>query len=264
MRGLAHLAATVAEHRRFVFGNALTEMHQRYAGTGIGVLWHLVQPLATVLLFAFIFAGILATRAGGGKHYLVYLMTGILPWLAFGDCLSRCTTALIDNAHYLRKIALPEVLYICRTAVVSGLMMMVSVTLAILSALFHGLTPTLAWLSVPVAAGFFICFAFGLGLILAPVHVFLRDTGQAVGLLLQFWMWFGPVVMTREMMPETLQIAQVINPASYFIDAIRMPLMQGVIAPWTTWVAMLVFIAVAMTLGYGLLRRTRSDIRDTI
>jgi lipopolysaccharide transport system permease protein len=264
MTGLAHFAATLAEHRRFVFGNAWTEMRQRYAGTAMGVLWHFVQPLATVLLFAFIFAGVLASRSGGTQHYLVYLMTGILPWLAFADCLSRCTTALIDNAHYLRKIALPEVLYICRTAVVAGLMMMVSVTLAILASLFHGLTPTLAWFSVPVAAALFIAFAFGLGLILAPVHVFLRDTGQTVGLFLQFWMWLGPVVMTRETMPEALRSAQIFNPAAYFSDAIRIPLMQGVIAPWTTWVAMLTFSAVAIMLGYGLLRRTRSDIRDTI
>ena len=223
------MIADLANHRRFILNNAVAEARHRYAGTAMGMLWHVVQPLALVVLFAFLFGGMFPARfAGNGKtSSLLYIMAGMLPWLAFADCVIRCTTSLTDNAQYLRKLPLPETVFVARTAVSSGLMMLVSLGAVFLVALGTGTMPAWAWLTVPAAGALLIAFAFGIGLIFANSHVFVKDTGQAVGVCVQFWMWLTPIVLTEGMMPSNLRRLQVINPASWFISAIRDPIVSG-------------------------------------
>jgi ABC-type polysaccharide/polyol phosphate export permease len=188
----------------------------------------------------------------------------MLPWLAFADCLARCTTSLTDNAHYLRKIALPEILFVARTGVIAAIMMALSLALIVVIALFSGVMPTAAWLTMPIAALLMVAFGFGLGLILSPVHVFLRDTGQAVGVFTQFWMWTTPVVMVEDMLPPALRQLQVVNPAYWFVRAIREPLMTGQAAAPMVWLIMVMLVTSTIWIGQRLLARMRSEVRDML
>lgn len=253
-------------HQRFVLANAWTETRHRYAGTAMGAFWHIVQPLALIVLFSFIFAGVFPVRRGANSvsTSLVYIMAGMLPWLAFADCLVRCTTSLTDNAHYLRKLPLPESVFVARTAASAGLMMMVSLALAMLTALVMGVVPTWAWLTIPFAGALMIGFAFGVGLMLAPIHVMLKDTGQAVGVFTQFWMWLTPVIIAEDLLPAALRQAQIVNPAYWFVQAVREPLINGVSAPLHAWLIMIALVAGAVLAGSRMLQRMRSDIRDML
>ncbi len=249
-------------HRSFVFANAWRETRTRYAGTAMGAFWHIVQPLFLILLFSVLFTGLFPSRPG--SNAALHIMTGMLPWVVFADCLVRCTTSLTDNAHYLRKLPLPETLFVARTAVSAGLMMLLSLALAAMAAVAFGARPNWSWLTVPIAGLLMIGFAFGLGLILAPIHVLLRDTGQAIGVFSQFWMWLTPVVLTPEVMPGALRAAQPWNPAFWFVQAIREPLVSGQAAPIVTWIIMLSLVSATLLLGDRLIRRLRSDIRDLL
>jgi lipopolysaccharide transport system permease protein len=260
------MIAQLVKHRRFVAANAWTETRHRYAGTAMGAFWHIIQPLMLIVLFAFIFSGLFPARpaAAGQAGTLIYIMSGMLPWLAFADCMARCTTSLTDNAHYLRKISLPEILFVARTGVTAGIMMALSLGLTLAAAVLSGVTPSWSWLTMPAAAALFVAFGFGLGLILSPVHVFLRDTGQAVGVLTQFWMWMTPVVMVEDMLPPALRQFQTVNPAYWFIRAIREPLMTGQAAAPAVWVIMLALVAGSIWIGQRLLDRARSEVRDML
>ncbi|MGO4816452.1 ABC transporter permease, partial [Cupriavidus sp. 2MCAB6] len=127
-------------------------MH-RYAGTSIGIVWHVIQPLSTIALFSFIFAGLFPSRpgTGAGVNPALYITAGMLPWLAFSDCINRCVTSLVDNAHYLRKLALPEIVFVARTATTAAMMMLISLGLIAVTAILFGILPHWSWLTVPVA-----------------------------------------------------------------------------------------------------------------
>lgn len=259
------MIADLIRYRRFVFMNAWTEMRHRYAGTAIGLLWHVVQPVGLILLFAFIFGSIIPMRGGGGTvDFLVYFSSGMLPWLAFSEAVTSCTMSLVNNAHYLRKLAVPEVLFVARTAVISAMMMLVTLALVMAAALLSGSQPTIWWLTVPVAGLLMIGFGFGIGLILSPIHVFARDTGQAMILIMQFWMWLSPVILTLEAMPQGLRASQAYNPGAWFLEGIRDPLLTGQPAPWTTWLLMIASVVLTVWLGNRAVNRVRSGIRDTI
>ena len=256
----------VMQHQRFVLANAWSETRHRYAGTAMGAFWHVVQPLALIVLFSFIFAGVFPVRPGANSvsTSLIYIMGGMLPWLAFADCLIRCTTSLTDNANYLRKLPLPESVFVARTAASAGLMMMISLALAMVAASLLGAQPSWSWLTVPLAGVLMIGFAFGVGLILAPIHVMLKDTGQAVGVFTQFWMWLTPVIIAENLLPKALQTAQAFNPAYWFVRAVRQPLITGEAAPLYAWVIMITLVVSTVFVGTRMLRSMHSEIRDLL
>lgn len=264
MRAIADMISSLVTHRHFVFGNAWAEMRNRYAGTILGILWHAVQPISLILLFSFVFTELMSARGAGSNNYSIYIISGILPWLAFADCLTRCTTSLTDNANFIRKVALAEFLYVARAAVVAGILMMLSLLAVMIASIILGMRPTLAWLSIPAVGLLFILFGFGLGLMLAPFHVFLRDTGQATAMVLQFWMWLSPVILLEEIMPAGLRYAQNFNPAAYFIRALRDPLVNGTVTGMHNWLIMIMLVFGSVWIGQRLMQLTRSDIRDAL
>ena len=250
----------------FILANALSETRHRYAGTAMGVFWHVIQPLALIFLFSFIFAGYFPMRQGASSttSSFLHIMSGMLPWLAFVDGLSRSTMSLTENAHYLRKLPLPESIFVARTAASAAVTMTISLALAAVATIVFGILPTLAWLTIPLAGFLMIGFAFGLGLILAPIHVFLRDTGQAVNVFTQFWMWLTPIVLAESVLPALLREAQTFNPAYWFVTAIRTPLLTGEAAPLHAWIVMVVLVVVTVLVGGRMTKVMRSDIRDTL
>ena len=95
-----------------------TELRDRYAGSGIGVFWNILVPLIQIAIYIFIFSAILGARAvAGGSSlpprfaFVLFLCTGMLPWLSFADSISRGTQSLVRNASYLQKMALPEAIF---------------------------------------------------------------------------------------------------------------------------------------------------------
>jgi lipopolysaccharide transport system permease protein len=43
--------------------------------------------------------------------------------------------------------------------------------------------------------------AYAVGLILAVLTVFIRDMKEIVGIVLQLWFWFTPIVYVKEILP---------------------------------------------------------------
>lgn len=262
---MTQMLRALIEHRRFIFNSALADLRYRYAGTSMGILWHVVQPLSLIALFSLLFAGLMSGKAGTNSSAatVLFITSGMLPWLAFSDCIARCTTSLTDNAHYLRKLALPEIVFVARSAVTAAMLMMLSLALVLVVAMFCGVAPKWSWLALPFAGLFMVMFGFGIGLVLAPLQVFFRDVGHGIGVLLQFWMWLTPVVLREEVLPRVLREAQVVNPAYWYLRAIRQSVF-GEAADPLTWFMVIAIAVLSMNLGRVLLWRVRSDVRDAL
>ena len=62
-------------------------------------------------------------------------------------------------------------------------------------------------------------FSVTLGIGLGVLNVFFRDVGQMLGVALQFWFWFTPVVYPAVIVPESLRGFFVINPMYHIVSA---------------------------------------------
>jgi ABC-type polysaccharide/polyol phosphate export permease len=252
-------------HRSYIWRTALSEVRHRYAGAGLGVLWNFVQPLAQILIFTLIFTKVMAARVEGlGAAYPVWLCAALLPWAAFSECLTRCTGAFVASAQYLRKLPIPEQVFVAQAALTSALNLALSFVLLLAVALAMGHTPTWHWVLLPIPLVMLIALAFGLGTVLGTLNAFFRDVGQVVPIALQLGFWLFPIVYHPSFLPDWLRQLLPWNPVYPSLASIRLLFINGVVPGWELWAGMTAWAAAAGILGYAVLRRLRPELRDVI
>src|SRR2546422_4958571 len=210
-------------YRGFIVRNALSDVRHRYAGSAVGVAWNVINPLAQILTYSLVFSQIMAARVpgtGSRAGFALYLCAGLLPWAAFSECILRGANAFIENAPYLKKLPIPEQVFVAQNAVSATLFLGVSMTLLGVVTMITGGGLSLTWLGVPAVLILFQGFGFGLGLIFSTLNVFLRDVGQVLAIALHLWMWLTPIVYVEEILPASMRGLIHHNPAYPFIDAL--------------------------------------------
>jgi lipopolysaccharide transport system permease protein len=254
-------------HRRYILAGALRDLKQRYAGSGMGILWHVVTPLAQIVVYFVVFSRFIGARGGGpysAGAYGVFLCAGILPWFVFAECVGRGTTALLANEGYLKKLAVPEGVFVAQTVATSGLTLGLYGVALMVVALFAGLPPRAAWVLIPVVMVLFLGLGFGLALILATVTVFFRDVTQIVSIVLQFWFWLTPIVYHETALGPWLTEVMRWNPPTAYILAVRRLLIEGAVPGVGDWAWMAGLALLFSALGASILQRLSSDLRDAL
>ena len=98
--------------RYFILSSIKTELRVKFIRSRLGGLWMILNPLAQVLIFAFVLSAVLSAKLpgiGNRYAYAIYLMAGILGWSLFAEIVNRCLTLFIDNGNILKKLVFPKI-----------------------------------------------------------------------------------------------------------------------------------------------------------
>lgn len=262
----ASLVGELWRHRQYVLTGALYELKRRYAGTGMGLVWHVVIPLVQVVVFLVVFSALLG-RPGSDRSisgYAVFLCSGLLPWLVFADCVGRGSLSFLANENYLRKLAIPESVFAAQSVATGGYTLAFYSVILLVLALATGLHPRVSWLLLPAVLVLFLGLCFGITLVLATLTVFFRDLAPAVTILLQIWFWVTPVVYDRTALWPWMERLVAWNPPTAYIVSVRQLLLEGTAPGFGTWIWMAALSLGACALGASVVERLRSDIRDAL
>jgi lipopolysaccharide transport system permease protein len=253
-------------NRRYVFGGALRELRHRYAGTGMGLAWHVIVPLFQVAVYLVVFSALIGTPSGDRSvsGYSVFLCAGLLPWLVFAECVGRGSLALLANENYLKKLPIPDSVFVAQSIVTSGYTLALYAVLLTLLALATGVPLRWTWLLAAPVLLLFLGLCLGLTLTFATLTVFFRDVAQALTLLLQIWFWLTPVVYSPTILPPWLRRVVTWNPPSAYIAGVRGLLLEGRVPEWREWAWMATLALVACAVGASVLRGLHSDLRDAL
>lgn len=261
------MSTTLYRYRSFIWQHAVADLRHRYAGTGMGVVWNVLHPLSLIVVYAIVFGAVFpGNLAGiGGKwDFTIYLCAGFFPWMAFSDSINRGATAFSGNAAYLKKLPVPEQVFVAQSVASTSLTLLISFSLLIVIAIALGLRPSFYWLLLPVPILLLQCIGFGFGLILGTLNVFFTDVAQIVTVVLQVVFWLTPIVYQRNQVPPALQAVLLANPATPAMEAVHnLFLWQRPPAPWMI-AALIGWAAVTIACGYLLLGGLRGEIRDVL
>lgn len=255
------------KHRKFIWKNALSDLRNRYAGSMLGILWNLFNPLAQILVYTFVFSKIMVARLPAStSHYAfaIYLCSGLLPWISFSETILRGTNSLLENSTYLKKLPIPEQIFVAQVTVSSSLSLGISMILLFLvNALLGGFT-NINWLGLPLVLLLFQGLAYGLALALSCLNVFFRDTGQLVSILMQIWMWVTPIVYVKDILPVPFQKVLWINPLYVYVESFHRIVVFGKWPMLEQWAAMVGITTISIFIGGLLLHKLHMEIRDVL
>ena len=163
--------------RFFIVTSIRTEFKRKFVRSRLGALWMILNPLAQVVMFAFILSAVLATKLPGITHqhaYAIYLMAGTLAWSLFAEIVQRSLMMFIDNRQIIKKLPFPRLalpIIVTGTALINnGLLLLAMVV--IFAVLGHAPSVALCWLPLLMLLTVFL--AVGCGLMLGLLNVFIR------------------------------------------------------------------------------------------
>ncbi|MBT6718110.1 MAG: ABC transporter permease [Nitrospina sp.] len=231
-------------------------------------LWIVLQPLTMILLYFTVFSTIFASKMGaaegGTAMFALYLCSGFLAWSAAIECITSGANAFINNATYLKKLSIPEQVFVAKESAVATYGLVISFVLLIIISMVFFHFPSWTWLLLPLPLLLFQCFAFGLGMFLGIMNVFFKDVGHSLPILFQAWFWLTPIVYPITILPEFMQDMAFINPAFHYITAVREIFLYHRFPDSSLWIAMISWSLIVPLLAYLVLRRLRPEIRDCI
>jgi lipopolysaccharide transport system permease protein len=233
----------------------------RYLGSRLGLVWAVLSPLLLMGIFTFVFSFVFPGRIPGKEGtsaYVIWLLSGYGPWLAMSEGLSTSTNSVVGNAGIVKNIAFKwEVLPV--VGALTGIIPLI-VSLIVIFALqiATGEHPSLSVLALPIPLILQILFISGLGLFLAALNVFVRDTALALPTVLTLVLFASPIFYPISAYPAGIGKLLQFNPFYVLTASFRSLMVDGSFPP--LW--MLVYLAIVSVVVFmaGLLwfRRLRS------
>jgi lipopolysaccharide transport system permease protein len=267
-RGLAALKlGDVWEYRELLYFLVWRDVKVRYKQTVLGVLWVVLQPLASMTVFTVLF-GILLKVPTGGAPYPVFAYAGLLPWNYFSSALSRSSGSVVGSAHLVSKVYFPR-LIIPLAGVLAGLVdFAVSFVVLLVVMLLFGILPTAGVILLPALVLLALVTALGFGLWLSALHVRYRDVGYLIPFMAQIWMYLTPVVYGSSIVPERYRFLLSLNPMTGVVEGFRWALLgqsfgNGQFSPWLFAVSVIIALLVLVS-GAFYFRTTERDFADVI
>jgi lipopolysaccharide transport system permease protein len=262
------MTISLYRYRGFIWHRAVTDIRNRYAGTGIGIVWNFLHPLALIVTYTIVFSTIMTQKLDNmqGKHlpYVVYLCAGLFPWLALNESIISGCNAFVANANYLRKLPVPEQVFVASTAMTATLTLLMNFVLLSCIAIPLGFTPTGYWLLLPIPLIALQALGFGIGLLLGTLNVFFRDISQWTAITLQIAMWTLPIVYQSRILPKWVLPILAWHPVMPAIETVRSLLMYSKLPPAHDWIGMFAWPIVIGIIADLVLRKLRAEIRDLV
>lgn len=249
-------------YRELLYFLTWRDVKVRYKQTLMGVAWVVIQPLATMLIFTFVFQRI-ARIDSGAIPYPLFAYSGLLLWAFFAGAVSAGTNSLISNTSLVTKVYFPRA-FIPAAAVGAGLVDLAvgSVLMGGLAA-YYGVHVTWSLLLLPVFVALAAVLALAAGMLAAALTVKYRDLRHALPFLLQFWMFASPVIYPSQAVPARWRWLLTLNPLAGVLEGFRASL-AGVELDWTL-TAVPFFVAPALlALAFYVFRKLEDTFADVI
>ena len=181
-------------YRRSLWLLTSRDLKVRYTTSFLGYVWSVLDPLLMAGIYFFVFVLIFNRHVPGQSPYIVFLVSGLLPWTWFNGSISDATRAFTSEGKLIRSTTIPRTIWVGRIVLSKGIEFLLSIPVLIAFAvIFQAPVHWEAVLWIP-AIILQAALTFGLGLIIAPLVVFFRDLERAVKLILRLLFYASPII----------------------------------------------------------------------
>lgn len=250
-------------YRELLYFFVWRDVKIRYKQTAIGVVWVVLQPLLTMLVFT-LFFGKLARMPSQGLPYPVFYFAAVVPWMYFSVALVTATNVVVEHQRMITKVFFPR-LILPFSAVLSGLVdFAIGFVVLIIFTLSYGIRPGAPTLLLPLFLLLAVLTALGVGLWLSALNALYRDVRYLIPFLVQFWMLASPVAYPSSLVPERYRWIYGLNPMAGVIEGFRWALTGKGQAPGAVLAASAIMVCVMVFGGLLFFSRMEGSIADRV
>lgn len=271
MKYILSLVKEIIEKRRLIWDLGKADFRKRFVGSYFGVVWMIVQPIVTILIYAFIFGpyGFKSAPPVPDASYVAWLVPGIVPWFFFSESLNSVTNCLQEYSYLVKKVVFKvEILPIIK--LISCLMVHIFFVLIMVGMyLVSGRMPMATWMQILYYTFAASMLALGIGYFTSAVNVFFKDMAQIVSICLQFGIWMTPIMYDESLFTDRapwIGILLKLNPFYYIAAGYRDSMLTGnwfwerptmTVYYWTVTI-------IVLLIGLKMFKRLRPHFSDVL
>ncbi len=226
-RAEKHYWADLWRYRELFYILSWRDIAVRYKQTVIGVLWAVLRPLLTMLVFTVIFGKLAKLPSDGNAPYAIMVYAAMLPWQFFSSSVSESSNSLISNTQLITKVYFPRIIIPISSVVTSFIDFLISFVILIALMAYYRFTPSWNILFLPVFLIIAFLAASGVGLYITALNVKYRDFRYIVPFIVQFGLYISPVGFSSSIVPEKWRLLYSLNPMVGVIDGFRWAILGG-------------------------------------
>lgn len=215
------------QSRSLIWKLAKNDFKKRYAGSYLGFVWALIQPVVTVVMYWVVFDLIFNTKSemvasGVEVPYVLFLTAGLVPWFYFSEAITNGTNALLEYSYLVKKVVFNiSILPIIKLIAATFIHVFFVVVMLIVAALY-GYYPTIYTVQVVYYSFCLFVLVLAMSYCTCAIVVFFKDLAQIINIALQVGMWATPILWNIGMIhDEKLLILIKLNPLVYIVNGYR-------------------------------------------
>ena len=248
-----HFFIDIYNKREILFELAKRDFQKQYMGSSLGFIWVYLQPLLYIILLYMVFTfGLRAGNISNGTPFLIYLITGMVPWFYFSENLSSNANVIRQHSFLLKKVDFRLSLLPIVKLISSSMPHLFFLLITLMVAATYGIYPT--WYALQLIYYFFamIMLLLGIGWLTSATNLFISDVSKFVGVTVTFGMWITPLFWDIALVPPQYRWIINLNPFYYIVEGYRDSIIYGV-GFWEKPVHTLFFWSItALTLWIGI------------
>lgn len=244
---------------------AWRDLSVRYKQTVIGILWAMLRPLLTMVVFTIIFGRIAKLPSEGNAPYALMVFAALLPWTLFSNALTESSNSLIANTNLISKVYFPRMIMPSASIITALVDFLISFIILLVMILYYQFTPGWQILLLPFFIILALLASLGPGLWITALNVKYRDFRYIIPFVVQFGLYISPVGFSSKVVPEQWRLLYSINPMVGVIDAFRWCILGGD-SPvyWPGFILSIVLIIFFLLLGISRFRNMEKTFADII
>ncbi len=231
------MISALYRQRALIWAFANRDFSTRYRSSVLGWAWSLIQPLATLVVFAAVFSIVFRIEApplgnGEGSSYAAFLFTGLVTWNAFSSLLTLSMTQLKSNGELLKKVQFPAYAPVLGASIVQLVQVLLEMIVLVVMFLYLRNVGWTWLLALPILAGTML-FAQGIGLMLSILNARFGDVMYIVVVVLGALYFLTPVLYPMSLVEgqnEILGWVIRLNPMSWYVESMH-DAMYSLVAP---------------------------------
>jgi len=206
---------------------AWRDLSVRYKQTAIGVLWALIRPLLTMVVFTIVFGRIAQLPSDGSTPYALMVFAGMLPWTFFSTGLAEASNSLVNSANLISKVYFPRLIVPIATVVVAFVDFLISFAILIGLFVWYRFLPSWHMIYLPLFTILAFLASIGPALWITALNVQYRDFRYVIPFVVQFGLYVSPVGFSSSVISEHWRLLYSLNPMVGVIDGFRWCILGG-------------------------------------
>ncbi len=244
------------------------ELHGKYRGSALGLVWTLVNPLALIAVYTLVFSVLL--KAFDIEHYPLFVVSGLVTWVFFQSAVQMACSSLFAHPTLVKQVRFPRHLLplavVATNIVTLGAMFLITIPINLI---FIPETRTTFWAAVPLLVPL-LALVSGLAVVFGYLTVVYRDVEHLMLTIFLPWFFLTPIFYELEQLPGLEgnewvgDLIHYVNFVTPFVEAIRDPIFFGEFPAVGDVVYCFVAGLVALVLGVFVAGRMDDQVASTL